>query len=94
MAVIRLYHFHAAPARGDALCGALRAIVDAVAPADGYLGAEIAIDQADAQHLLLVERWRDVASHQAAGSRIPSELRASMGPLLAKAPDGWYFDPA
>lgn len=94
MAVIRLYHFHAAPAQADALCRGLHAIVDAVSTADGYLGAEVAVDQADATHLLLVERWRDVASHQAAGSRIPSELRASMGPLLAKAPDGWYFDPA
>mgnify|MGYP003339790578 CR=1 FL=1 len=51
------------------------------------------IDDADPARLTIVERWMDVAAHQAAAGRIPPELMAQVKPLLAEPPKGRYCTP-
>ena len=93
MPVLRINAFHAPEGQGPGLQAFLAGVIDIIRDAPGCVDVELLIDDADPARLTIVERWMDVAAHQAAAGRIPPELMAQVKPLLAEPPKGRYCTP-
>jgi quinol monooxygenase YgiN len=93
MPVTRINDFRAAPAKESELRDFLSDVIAVIRDSAGCRSVELLVDREDPAHLVIVEAWSDVASHQAAAGRIPPEKLAQVRPLLAEPPKGRYYDP-
>ena len=91
MSIVRINEFHAPEGRGAELQQLLSGVIDIIRDAPGCQDCELLVDPADGTRLAIIERWIDVASHQAAAARIPPEQMAAVKPLLAEPPKGRYY---
>ena len=92
--VTRINDFFAASGKEKALLEFLRSVVSMIEGAPGCRRCELLVDRENRAHLVIVETWEDIASHQAAAGRIPPSQLAAVRPLLARPPEGRYYDAA
>ena len=92
MAIERINYFRAATGSERTLRAFLESVISVIKGATGCKAVELLVDQEDASQLVILERWNDVASHQAAAKLIPPSKLAEVGPLLAEPPKGRYYD--
>jgi heme oxygenase (mycobilin-producing) len=92
MATVRINHFHATPGQEASLGEFLQSVMTTIRGAAGCQGVELLLDKENAARLVIVERWDNVASHQAAARLIPPSKLAEVGPLLAEPPKGQYYE--
>jgi quinol monooxygenase YgiN len=93
VAITRINDFHAAPGKERGLREFLTSVIAVIKEAPGCRAVELLIDRDDTGHLVIVEHWDDIASHQAAAPRIPPSRLAEVRPLVAQPPQGRSYDP-
>ncbi len=92
MAISRINDFYAAAGKQQALRAFLESVLAMIKGAAGCQEVELLVDQENAAHLVILERWDSVAAHQEAARLIPQSKLAEVGPLLAEPPRGRYYD--
>jgi quinol monooxygenase YgiN len=91
MTVTRLYTMVAKDGEAGALASALDTLAANTRPLAGCEGVEVLNDDAEANRLVLIERWDSKASHEAgAATRAPSVVEDIVA-LLAQPVDGSYY---
>jgi heme oxygenase (mycobilin-producing) len=93
VAISRINDFYAARGREGELREFLLSVIATIKSAPGCLSVELLVDHDDAAHLVVFERWQDVASHQAAAKVIPPSQLAQVQSLIAAPSKGHYYDP-
>ena len=93
MSIVRLNEFCAPEGKGAALGDFLAGVIAVIRDSPGCLDVELLADPSDPTRFAIVERWVDVAAHQAAAGRVPPEQMAQVRPLLAEPPRGRYYEP-
>jgi quinol monooxygenase YgiN len=94
MSITRINDFRAAAGKAQALRVFLAAVIAIIRQTRGCQSVQLLIDREDPDHLVIVEAWDDIVSHQAAAAAIPPEKLAEVRPLLAEPPKGRYYEPA
>jgi len=92
MTITRINDFYAASGREGALREFLQSVISVIKDAPGCLDAELLVESENATHLVIVEKWQDVAAHQAAANLIPPGKLAQVQTLLAAPPKGIYYE--
>jgi quinol monooxygenase YgiN len=92
VAITPINDFRAAPGKERDLRDFLTSVIAIIREAPGCRTVELLIDRDDVAHLVIVEHWDDIASHQATAARIPPSRLAEVRPLLAQPPQGRYYD--
>jgi quinol monooxygenase YgiN len=91
MAISRINDFYAATGQEQALRAFLESVLATIKGAAGCQEVALLVDQENAAHLVILERWDSVAAHQEAARLIPQSKLAEVAPLLAEPPRGRYY---
>jgi quinol monooxygenase YgiN len=94
MPITRINDFHAAAGREQALRAFLNSVLAIIRQTRGCQSVQLLVDREAPAHLVIVEVWDDIASHQAAAAAIPPEKLAEVRPLLAEPLKGRYYESA
>jgi heme oxygenase (mycobilin-producing) len=94
MALLRFYVMTAADGRQEELRAALVALAAKVRPCDGSEGVELYQDLDAPACFVLVERWRSMEDHKAAGKALGRDAFQPVIALLSQPPEGRYLSPA
>ena len=93
MAISRINDFYAAQGRAGELGEFLLSVIATIQSSAGCLSVELLVDHDNAGHLVVFERWQDIAAHQAAAKAIPPSRLAHVQALISTPPNGAYYDP-
>ena len=89
-----IYRIGSFQARGDLLQDMqdfLYSIMPLIRSSQGCEAVQLFQNQDDPTKFTMIEVWDSVESHRASVKNIPPEKIAEIGPLLASAPSGNYY---
>jgi quinol monooxygenase YgiN len=92
MAITRINTFEAKSGHSTELRDFLASIIDRISGAPGCRSVELLVTHDDPARLAIIETWDSVDAHQAAASRIPSDMMQKAMSLFASRPAGAYYD--
>ena len=95
MSIMRLNEFKALPGKFEALVGLFEKIVAQIRTVEGNERCELYLKVADGinedEKLIVLEVWKNIASHKNAVSAIDSKQFEAVMALLSERPSGQYY---
>lgn len=91
MSIMRINEFRARDGGGDALRDRLKAILPLIEASSGCQSCHLMQSHKNAAHILLLEVWDSVESHQASLQNLSPEVFKEAKKLLAAPPTGEYY---
>jgi quinol monooxygenase YgiN len=91
VSVTRIDDFRAIAGRGEELRESLAELLPERRARDGCLSISLLEHETDPARYMVIEVWRDRASHEAAAAEMPPAARRRIMTLLAEMPTGGYY---
>lgn len=91
MSVTRIDEFRAIAGRGEDLRDALAQVLPERRQREGCLSLSLLEHETDPTRFVVIEVWRDRASHEAAAADMPPASGRRIMTLLAEMPSGGYY---
>ena len=92
MSIYRIGSFQARPDLLQEMQDFLASIMTLIKSAEGCEAVQLFQNQEDPTKFTMIEIWDSVKSHRESVKNIPPEKLAEIGPLLAAAPSGHYYN--
>ena len=92
MSIYRIGSFQARPELLQEMQDFLYSIMPLIKSSDGCEAVQLFQNQEDPTKFTMIEVWDSVESHRESVKNIPPEKLAEIGPLLATAPSGHYYN--
>jgi quinol monooxygenase YgiN len=92
MSIYRIGSFQARADLVQDMQDFLYSIMPLIQSAEGCEAVQLFQNQEDPTKFTMIEVWDSIESHRASVKNIPTEKLAEIGPLLAAAPSGNYYN--